>query len=267
MEIITSTANPKIKNIKRLDKASERKEQGLFIAEGLREVVLAARAGYEIESLFICEELLQPSADYPLQECHVAHFEYAISKSVYESVAYRDSTEGIIATIKIKQKSLTELQLPTPSLILVIEGVEKPGNLGAMLRTADAAGAHAVVVCDPRCDIYNPNVIRSSIGTVFTNTVVVCESTEAIAWLKQQKIKTFAAELSAKKFHYEQNYLQATAFAMGTESKGLSSEWMNAAEERIKIPMLGQIDSMNVSVSAGILLYEAVRQRKTEIPK
>ncbi len=182
-------------------------------------------------------------------------------------MAYRDSTEGIIATIKIRQKSLTELQLPTPSLILVIEGVEKPGNLGAMLRTADAAGAHAVVVCDPRCDIYNPNVIRSSIGTVFTNTVVVCESTEAIAWLKQQKIKTFAAELSAKKFHYEQNYLQATAFAMGTESKGLSSEWMNAAEERIKIPMLGQIDSMNVSVSAGILLYEAVRQRKTEIPQ
>lgn len=264
MEIITSTTNPKIKNLKRLEKAAERKEQGLFVAEGLREVVLAVRAGYRIESLFICEELLQPSTEYPLQECHVAQFQYHVSKTVYESVAYRDSTEGIIATIHLQYKSLKDLQLPINSLLLVIEGVEKPGNLGAMLRTADAAGVHAVIVCDPRCDIFNPNVIRSSVGTAFTNTVVVCETAEAIDWLQQQKIKTYAAELSAKNFHYEQNYLPATAFVVGTESKGLSSEWLNAAKERIKIPMLGKIDSMNVSVSAGILLYEAVRQRKKE---
>ncbi len=264
MEIITSTSNPKIKNLKRLDKAAERKAQGLFVAEGLREVVLAARAGHLIESLFICDELLQSSAEYPLEECHVAQFQYHVSKTVYESVAYRDSTEGIIATIQLQNKTLSGLQVPDNALLLVIEGVEKPGNLGAMLRTADAAGVHAVIVCDPRCDIFNPNVIRSSIGTVFTNAVVVCDTAEAIAWLQKRNIKTYAAELLAKVFHYEQNYLTPTAFVMGTESKGLSNEWLNAATERIKIPMLGKIDSMNVSVSAGILLYEAVRQRKTE---
>ena len=175
-------------------------------------------------------------------------------------------------TAKPKKHSLQELQsvfTPSPSeragerLILVIEAVEKPGNLGAMLRTCDAAGVDAVIICDAKTDLYNPNVIRSSIGTVFTNQVAVCETSEAIEFLKNNNITTYAAELGAEKFYYEQNFKSATAIVVGTEATGLSQEWMSAANERIKIPMLGEIDSLNVSVSAAILLFEAVRQRKT----
>lgn len=264
MEKITSTANPRIRNLKKLEKAAERREQNLIVAEGLREVVLASRAGYKIDTLFICEELLKESKEYPLKEiCNdtTAAKTVWITQEVYGTVAYRDSTEGIIATLIPKSLALNTISLPENALVLVLEGVEKPGNLGAMLRTADAAGVHAVIVCDARCDIYNANVIRSSIGTVFTNQIAVCNTTDAIAFLHEKKIKSYAAELLAATFHFNQDYTSATAFVMGAESTGLSSEWMNAANQKIKIPMHGKIDSMNVSVSAGILLFEAIRQR------
>jgi TrmH family RNA methyltransferase len=265
METITSPQNPKIKNLKRLEKAGERKEQNLILIEGLREVVLAHRAGYEIGSLFVCNELLQESKDYPLSEIRNSQSairNYEISKAVYDSLAYRETTEGIIATARPKDVLLQNLKLKQDALVLVIEGVEKPGNLGAMLRTADAAGVDAVIICDAKTDVYNPNVIRSSVGTVFTNRVAVCETKAAIEFLKEKKIKTYAAELTAEKFHYQQNFKTGAAIVVGTEATGLSYEWMKAADEKIKIPMLGKIDSLNVSVSAGILLFEAVRQRK-----
>ncbi|MCW5907979.1 MAG: RNA methyltransferase [Chitinophagales bacterium] len=262
-ETITSPHNPKIKNLKKLEKASERKAQNLFVIEGLREVVLAQRAGYEMDSLFLCEEIFVPSKEYPLPQSSIFNFQFSVSKPVYDSLAYRETTEGIIATAKPKKHLLENLQLRNNPLVLVIEAVEKPGNLGAMLRTCDAAGADAVIICHPKTDIYNPNVIRSSIGTVFTNQIAVCETEEAIAFLKQHHIKTYAAELNAAKFHYEQNFTGSTALVVGAEATGLSNEWMNAADEKIKIPMRGKIDSMNVSVSAGILLFEALRQRET----
>lgn len=261
MEKITSIQNPKIKNLKKLEKASERKEQQLFLIEGLREVVLAHRAGYEVDTLFLCEEILKEDEHYPLAELSDVTKRYSLSREVYNTLAYRETTEGIIATVKPKSHLLQNLQLKKTPLILVIEAVEKPGNLGAMLRTCDAAGADAVIICDAKTDIYNPNVIRSSIGTVFTNPIAVAEKSEAIAFLKQQNINTFAAELGASKFHYQANYKTATAIVVGTEATGLSNEWINAATEKIKIPMLGKIDSLNVSVSAAILLFEAVRQR------
>jgi TrmH family RNA methyltransferase len=264
MEKITSTANPRIRNLKKLEKAAERREQNLIVAEGLREVVLASRAGYKIDTLFICEELLKESKEYPLKEiCNDTTTAKAvwITQDVYRTVAYRDSTEGIIATLIPKDLVLSNVMLPDNALILVLEGVEKPGNLGAMLRTADAAGVHAVLVCDARCDIYNPNVIRSSVGTVFTNQIAVCNTAEAIAFLHNKKIKSYAAELLTSAYHFNEDYTSSTAFVMGAESTGLSSEWMNVADQRIKIPMHGKIDSMNVSVSAGILLFEAIRQR------
>lgn len=267
METITSAANSKIKQLKKLDKASERKELGLLLVEGLREVVLAYRAGYEVNEIFVCEEYLKEQNEYKLSEVRCSKPIVNISKSVYESIAYRDSTEGVVATVKIRNLSLKELTLTEHPLVLVIEGVEKPGNLGAMLRTADAAGVDAVIVCDAKCDVFNPNVIRSSIGTLFTNAVAVCNTTEAIGFLKEKKIRTFAAELSARDFHYEKNYQAATAFVVGTEATGLTEEWINAADEKIKIPMRGEIDSMNVSVSAGILLFEAVRQRSSNTRK
>jgi len=261
MERISSPQNPKIKNLKKLEKASERREQNLILIEGLRETVLAHRAGYEIESLFVCEEILKEQKEYPLAEILKTKNQFSISKAVYDSLAYRETTEGVIATAKPKELSLENLQLKKNCLVLVIEAVEKPGNLGAMLRTCDAAGVDAVIICDAKTDVYNPNAIRSSVGTVFTNQIAVCETKQAIEFLKKNNITAYAAELSATKFHYQQNFKTATAIVVGTEATGLSDEWIKGADEKIKIPMLGEIDSLNVSVSAGILLFEAVRQR------
>ncbi len=267
-EIITSIQNPKIKNLKKLEKASERKAQQLFVVEGLREAVLANRAGYAVHQVFICEELMKPDKNYSPNELLTQQPSPAIyytNREVYQSLTYRESTEGVIAVVAFKDISLSNLSLRENCLVLVIESVEKPGNLGAMLRTCDAAGVDAVIICDARTDIYNPNVIRSSVGTVFTNSVAVCETKEAIPFLKQKNIIIFAAEPLAEKFHYEQNFRNSTAIIVGTEATGLSEEWMIAADKKIKIPMRGRIDSLNVSVSAGILLFEALRQRETMI--
>jgi TrmH family RNA methyltransferase len=259
---ISSPQNPKIKALKKLDKASERREQGLFIIEGMRELCLADSAGYEITQLFICEELLTSSETYNLEKCAFKNIEtYTITKEVYESLAYRGTTEGVIATAHPKSHALAGLQLSDKPLLLVIEGVEKPGNLGAMLRTCDAAGADAVIICNSATDLYNPNVVRSSIGTAFTNQVAIASTAEVIKYLYDRNIKTLAADLTATADHYHQDMTQALAIIVGEEATGLSQGWIDAADERVKIPMLGKIDSLNVSVSAAVLLYEAVRQR------
>lgn len=264
-EKITSAQNPKIKNLKKLEKASERKAQGLILIEGLREAVLASRAGYEIDSLFICGELLRPQKDYPLSELKTQNSKletYNISRAVYDSLAYRETTEGIIATAKPQEHSLQNLFPEDNSLILVIEAVEKPGNLGAMLRTCDAAAVDAVIICDTKTDLYNPNVIRSSVGTIFTNRITTGNTKDVIAWLKQHNISIFAAELSAADLYYEQDFERASAIVVGSEATGLSEDWLKAADKRIKIPMLGEIDSLNVSASTAVLLFEVVRQRQ-----
>jgi TrmH family RNA methyltransferase len=261
MEQITSLQNAKIKALKKLDKPAERKEQGLFLVEGLREVVLAKRGGYDIQQLFICPELLKPQPDYSLQELNGIE-KIEVTESVYRSVAYRESTEGILATVKLKSHTLADLTLQPNSLILVIEAVEKPGNLGAMLRTADAAGVDAVIICDNKTDLYNANVIRSSVGTIFTNSVAVGSAEETISFLKINNVAILAATPEAETVYTKQNMTTAVAVVVGAEAEGLSSTWKNAATENVCIPMLGQIDSLNVSVSAALLLYEAVRQRR-----
>ena len=263
-EKITSLQNPKIKNLKRLEKASERREQNLILIEGLRETVLAQRAGYTITAVFVCEEILKEDDGYDLKALTKAASGiaiYHISKEVYDSLAYRETTEGVIATATPVKLSLDKIKLSDTPLILVIEGVEKPGNLGAMLRTCDAAGVDAVLICDGKTDIYNPNVLRSSLGTAFTQQVIVCETPEAIAFLKKKGIRIFAAELTAASVYFSEKFKQPSAVVVGTEATGLSQAWIDAADARIKIPMLGKIDSLNVSVSAAVLLFEAVRQR------
>lgn len=263
-ERISSAQNQRIKDLKKLEKGSERRERNLILIEGLREVVLAIRAGFDIQELYICDEVFTDSTEYrltPLLSKIDAHKIFYLGKTAYEGLAYREGTEGVVATARPKPQGLSTLQLPDNALVLVIEGVEKPGNLGAMLRTADAAGVHAVIVCDPATDVFNPNVIRGSIGTVFTVPIVVCNSGEAAEFLKTGGITTYAAELNAKESHYTQNLTKGCAFIVGTEATGLSDEWLKAADIHIKIPMLGTIDSLNVSVSAAVLLYEAVRQR------
>ena len=184
-----------------------------------------------------------------------------VSASLYERIAYRGSTEGVIALVRSRSLTLADLQLGEAPLVMVLERVEKPGNLGAVLRSADAAGVDAVIVCDPLTDLYNPNLIRSSIGAVFTVPCVACSSDECIAWLKDNDISILTAQLQDSSLYYDTNMTGPTAIVMGTEATGLTEAWRQAADAHIRIPMLGRLDSLNVSVSAAILLYEAVRQR------
>jgi len=261
---ISNPKNQRIKDVLKLDKASHRKEEGLFVSEGLREVNLAYKAGYEITQIFICEEMVIKTELYNLgflsavAENLVTH----VSQEVYEALAYRGSTEGIVAVMKQKKHNLADIVLPSNPLILVIEGVEKPGNLGAMLRSADAVGIDAVLLCDMATDLYNPNVIRSGIGTVFTNQIAVDSTRNIISFLNQRRVTSYAASLQAKKVYSDFDFKKPTAFVVGEEANGLSELWQNSADELLIIPMNGTIDSLNVSVAAAVLLYEALRQRK-----
>ena len=253
---ITSAQNPKIKHLLLLQqKSQQRRSEGLFVVEGRRELEHCLRAGYELDSLFVCPELSLTVPEVPISP-------FILPRSLYEKVAYRGSTEGIIAIVRERRLTLADLQLPPSSLIVVLESVEKPGNLGAVLRSADAAGATAVIVCDPLTDLYNPNLIRSSIGAIFTVPTIACSSEECIAFLKEQGISILTAQLQDSLPYYDTDMTGPTAIVMGTESTGLTTQWRQAADAHIRIPMLGRLDSLNVSVSAAILLFEAVRQRQ-----
>ena len=186
---------------------------------------------------------------------------YEVTADLYAKIAYRATTEGIVAEVRERPLALEDLALSEHPLIVVLESVEKPGNLGAVLRSADAAHADAVVVCDPLTDLYNPNLIRSSIGALFTVPCVACTSEACIRFLKEHGIRILTAQLQDSHLYYDTDMRQGTAIVMGTESTGLTDYWRKAADAHIRIPMLGRLDSLNVSVSAAILLFEAVRQR------
>ena len=250
--------NPRIKNLVLLEtKSAERRRQGLFVAEGQREIMHCVEAGYEIATLYICPDLQQET----VPELNAGSI-VTVSRQVYEKIAYRGTTEGMIAEVRTKTRTLEGLRLKENPLIVVLESVEKPGNLGAVLRSADAAGADAVVVCDPLTDLYNPNLIRSSIGAIFTVPCIACSSEECIAFLKSRGLQILTAQLQNSHLYYETDMKRPTAIVMGTESTGLTNQWREAADAHIRIPMLGRLDSLNVSVSAAILLFEAVRQRQ-----
>lgn len=265
--VITSVQNPRIKQLLTLQqKSSERRKTGLFVVEGQRELQHCIEAGLQIDTIFCCEEM---APNLSTVNCQLSTFNYQlstiyVSPYVYEKIAYRGSTEGIIAVVKTPQRSLGDLSTAKkPGLYIVLESVEKPGNLGAVLRSADAAGVDAVIVCDPLTDLYNPNLIRSSIGAIFTVPTVACTSEECISWLKQHQIQILTAQLQDSRVYYDADMCRPTAIVMGTESTGLSPIWREAADAHIRIPMLGRLDSLNVSVSAAILMYEAVRQQMT----
>ena len=268
--IITSVQNARIKHVVALQqKSSLRREEGLFVVEGQREIEHCIACGYKIVDVFTV--LSEESAPSGRADGLLLTGDYSVTtttRQVYEKMAYRGSTEGIIAIAKCKEHSLSSLLLPPSSflenqnpLIVVLESVEKPGNLGAILRTAEAAGVDAVIVCDPLTDLYNPNLIRASIGGVFSVPVAVCNSKECIDFLKERKIRILTAQLQDSYDYYDYDMQGATAIVMGTESTGLTPQWREAADAHIRIPMLGRLDSLNVSVSAAILMYEAVRQR------
>ena len=361
-ELLTSAQNPKFKRLVALrEKSRLRRDEGVFVVEGRRELEHCVEAGFEVETLFVCPEIGSapdwslPSSDVslrstppfaeltvpPLTMPRVARPSegstspatrvpteqpktFELSKELYAKVAYREGTEGVVAIVKGREWTLADLDVMLTSrgnagenavkhnslidnellknssaksrgdfqenadnqrvplhqpqgaqgsrpqgarqqgapLIMVLEGVEKPGNLGAVLRSADAAGADAVIVCDPLTDLWNPNLIRASIGAVFTVPTVCCSSAEAIAWLKARGIRILTAQLQDSSVYYDADMTGPTAIVMGTEATGLTDPWRQAADAHVLIPMLGRLDSLNVSVSAAILLYEAVRQRQ-----
>ena len=264
--MLTSPQNPRIKALLRLQqKSSERRQQGLTIVEGLRELLTALTAGIEVTTVFSCPELTgaerppalaQALADSPSTEW------VPVAKAVFERVAYREGSDGVLALVRPPQRTLADLALPPNPLIIVLEAVEKPGNLGAILRTADAAQATAVIVCDPRTDLYNPNAIRSSIGCSFTVPTVATTRAELLAWCREHSIRTYAAALTDRAVPYTTcDFRGPTALVMGTEADGLTPELMQACDQTIIIPMRGAIDSLNVSTATAILTFEAVRQR------
>ena len=260
MKQITSIQNSFIKSLVQLqEKAKARKQSGTFLIEGKREIELAIKGDYTIETILFLPELISKDQITQLSNNPIDFI--AINKEVYQKLAYRDTTEGILALAKTKSLSLSDLNLPENPLILVMESIEKPGNIGAMLRTCDAAKIDAVIIANSKTDLYNPNIVRSSVGCLFTNQIATGTTQEVIAFLKDNNIAIFSATLQNSNFYHTQDYTFPSALIVGTEATGLSQAWRDEATKNIIIPMHGEIDSMNVSVASAILIFEAKRQR------
>ncbi|WP_299395381.1 RNA methyltransferase [uncultured Gelidibacter sp.] len=258
---ITSVQNPYIKELVQLkEKSRDRKKSGLFLIEGAREISLAIKGNYQIDTVLYYPEVFSDAQLKSLDIQPKSVIE--ISKEVYQKLAHRDTTEGIIAVAKTKSHDLKDIVFKSEHpLVLVAEAPEKPGNIGAILRTADAANVDAVIIANPKTDLYNPNIIRSSVGCVFTNQIATGTTADIISFLKEQHIAIYCAALQASEIYTTQDFNTASAIVMGTEATGLSDAWLQQSTQNIIIPMQGEIDSMNVSVAAGILIFEAKRQR------
>ena len=261
---IDSLKNPLVKEITLIkEKSRWRKKSGKFVVEGQREVEMALKGGYTLDQIFYYSEIIQPDEILNLIQHYGCESELIeVSKDVYKRIAYREKTEGIVAVGPSTELFIEDLKFSRQNpIVLVAESVEKPGNIGALLRTADAANLDAVIIANPVSDLYNPNIIRSSLGCVFTVPIAQAGNQEVIDFLKSKKIQTVAAELNAEIIYTEMDYSAATAIVVGTEAEGLSSQWLDHSDHRVIIPMQGEIDSMNVSVSAAIIIFEALRQR------
>ena len=254
--MITSKSNPKIKNVVKLQKSSERREQNRIIIEGRREIERAVACGFVIDTLFICNDILKESVDI------TANYIEEVTLEVFEKIAYREGSDGLLAVAIPKYADIKSFKPKKNPLIIVLETVEKPGNLGAIMRTADAAGVDAVIIADPRTDLYNPNAIRASIGTIFSVPLFACSSEECINWLRENDIKIYCTYLKASIDYLEADFRQGSAIVMGTEATGISDIWVDAADQNLIIPMNGIADSLNVSVTTAIVVFEAIRQRR-----
>jgi TrmH family RNA methyltransferase len=259
--MITSLQNPIIKFVRILQqKARERNASGLFVAEGRREVSLALAAGVGLEHILLCPDIYLADREYPLHlPAGAAPLE--LTRQVYNKLAYRQDAEGVILVGRAPALKLNDITLSAKPLLLILEAIEKPGNLGAIMRTADAAGVDAVILADPVTDIYNPNVIRSSLGCIFTLPVLACDTQAAISWLIKMKIQVVAAALQTDCSYYDADMNSPVAIAFGAEDAGLTQPWREVADKLVRIPMAGRIDSLNVAASVAVLLFEAVRQR------
>jgi TrmH family RNA methyltransferase len=253
---ITSLQNPRVKHIVKLrDDKKTRKQDGLMLVEGYDEIQLALASGHKPQTLLSAPELVSRYISGSFPES------ITVNRIVFEKISYRDNPDGWMGIFPIPHMTLDELKLPESPLIIVAESIEKPGNLGAMLRTADAACVDAFLLCDPRVDLWNPNVVRASRGTVFSVPVVECDNESALKWLKSRKMRVLAATPSADVLYSDVDMRGPTAIAVGTEDEGLTDFWMSNADVKVKIPMMGKVNSLNVSVSTALIVYEAVRQR------
>ncbi len=268
-EEITSLQNPKLKKALKLADRKERNETGLFLIEGYRELKRAADANVAIKTLFICPKLFLGSNEQALIDQIRDNGAETIlcAETVFQKLSYRDRPDGLVAIAEQMQKTLLDLTIEKDPFLIIAEAIEKPGNLGTILRSADAAGVDAVIVCDRCTDIYNPNVVRASVGTLFTIPVIEASSTETLRWLRQHKIKIVAATPSAEEEFTDVDLSGGIAIAVGTEQLGLSETWMQAADVQLRIPMHGVADSLNVATATTLLLYETLRQRKQQLCK
>lgn len=267
-EAITSLQNPKIKKAVKLCDRRERNETGLFLIEGYRELSRAFNGGVSVQTLFICPEFFLGSNENTLvEEFRKTGTEIILcNESVFAKLSYRDRPDGLVAIAIQMRRPLMDLvaKLATKKdpFLIIAEAIEKPGNLGTILRSADAAGVDGVIVCDRCTDIYNPNVVRASVGTLFTIPVVEATSAETLLWLQEREIKVVAATPSAKEEFTDAELSGPVAIAVGTEQLGLTEQWMNSSDIKVRIPMHGIADSLNVATATTLLLYEVVRQRR-----
>jgi len=262
-QVITSVHNPRLKNLVRLRDARHRRRSGFFLIEGERELSRALATGWTVQEVFFApEHFRQPAAMDVVEAALEAGAEATqVSAEAFAKVAYRENPDGLLALAPTTDRSLETLEITAEAFFLVVEKVEKPGNLGALMRTANAAGAHALILCDAVCDRFNPNAIRASQGAFFDLPVVRADSAEALAWLKDKGISLVATTPSAERELWDHDLRGPVALAVGAESTGLSASWLEAGATA-RLPMVGVTDSLNVSVAAGIALFEVVRQRR-----
>lgn len=264
-EKITSLKNEGIKKLLELRDRKGRDAQGLTLVEGVREIKAALKAGVSVQKIYLCPEVLSsPDYEYLVRECskHKAEI-LETSEIVSAKIAFGDRDEGAVAIVKVEVQKIPGLRLGKNPLIVIVEQVEKPGNLGAILRTCDAAGVDAVLVCDAKTDIYNPNVIRSSLGAVFTVIVAVGSNQEAQEFLQSNQIKAIGTFPNASVDYVKYDYKTSSAIILGSEQSGLSDFWCDHSDVKVQLPMNGQVNSLNVAATAAIVIYEAIRQRRS----
>ncbi len=263
IEKISSVQNPGIKRVARLRTKKSREARGLTLVEGAREVRQALNAGLRFSCAYICREGVYHCDEALASELDAKGIKvFDTGCSVFDKICYGDRTEGVLALVEQPELTLDKLKFGAAPLVVVMESVEKPGNLGAVLRTCDGAGVDALLVCDERTDVYNPNVIRASLGAVFSVPTVSCTSKEAFEFLRAKGVRTFGAVVQATEYYFHKDLSGPCAIVMGSEQDGLSDFWRRSCDEQVRIPMLGKVDSLNVSVSAAVMVYEALRQRK-----
>ncbi|MEC8738872.1 MAG: RNA methyltransferase [Bacteroidota bacterium] len=255
---ISSASNPQVKRLKALGlKSNLRKKENVFLVEGKKEITFALQANYDLQNLFYAHHI--PESLKPYQSKCIA-----LSARLLDSLLYRKEGDQLLAVFERKNHPLEDIQPKKKGLYLILEGIEKPGNVGAILRTADATKVDAIVLSNPQCDLYSPNCIRSSLGCVFLQNIAFAKNQELLEWLKKNDIKIFATDLQNTNNYLQESYTQSSAFIFGAESSGISDFWKSNADKRVNIAMLGKNDSLNVSVTAAVIAFEAKRQRMYE---